>query len=235
MRSSPAAIPSHHQRLSWPSGGARRRGRSGRARRLCRRGDLLLGRPELQHAEGHPADLIPVRVAERGARVDEVAGAQRRGLLGGDRLDHRARHHLIAGPQVARVALSAVGRDDRRIAGAREQLVQLELAIAGRVARLGHLHALEDPGLQHRRRRHDSAVHRLPRERGIGVHRIAIAHGLAPVPDHRRIDEIRTDLGGPITAPTKPRSAASSSEPLALSGDRHVLRSSRQAVRRPIS
>ena len=156
-----ASTPSHHQPLSCPRGGAqaarlRRRaaGARGAAACGCCAGLNFSTRNE------HRADFFAVLVAEDGARVDEVADAERGRLLLGDRLDDGRRGDAVAGAQIARVVLLAVGRDDRRVAVLARAARAAPSACSSRIGGgVGHLDAAQDPGLQHRRRRDDPAVH----------------------------------------------------------------------------
>ncbi len=150
----------------------------------------MLVRFELEHAEGHPADLFAVLVAEHVARVDEVADAESRGFLLRNGFDHRAHRHAVSGVQVTRVTLFAVGGDDADVAVVGEQLMQFGLFVRLHFRRVGHFNAAQHPRLQHGRRRNDTAVHRGGRGFRIAVRRVEVPHGVAPLPDHGFVDGV---------------------------------------------
>ena len=166
-------------------------GRSGGSRLDAGRGRRGL---ELEHPEGHPADFLVVLIAEDGAGVDEVADPEGRGLLLGDRFDHRGRRDLVARPQVAGVPLVAVGGDHRGVAGVGQKLVQVVLLVVGRLRGLRHLEAAQDPGLHHGGGCDDAAVRRALGGLRIRVDRIAVTQDVAPVADHRLVHQVRADL-----------------------------------------
>ncbi|MBW8702276.1 hypothetical protein MBT84_21950 [Streptomyces sp. MBT84] len=114
-------------------------------------------------------------------RRDEVTGAELRPLPVRDRLDHRVERDLVPGPQRTQVLLLAVGGDDGGAAGLVEQSEQLvERLRAPRVAgEAAHRPHLEHGGRGDRVR--------------TGVGGVGVAHHLAPVPDHRRVDRIPAD------------------------------------------
>jgi hypothetical protein len=130
MRSSPAAIPSHHHWLSWPRGGRRRRGFAGAAGLApsfaAAAGWLGLNlstRKVIQPSSSPCWSVNRVRVSTKYPTPSAVAFCSEIDSI------TVLRDHLVAGPQVARVALLRVGRDHRRIAGLGEQGVDRELQV----------------------------------------------------------------------------------------------------------
>ncbi|CAB4597079.1 unannotated protein [freshwater metagenome] len=111
-----------------------------------------------------------------------MAGAQTRGLLVADAVDHGAHGEAVTGTQVALVGLFAVGAHHAGEASREEQLVHL--LVGAVTAALRSVDAVHHPRLQHGRRGHDAAVNAVSREFGIRVDRVAIAHGLDEVSDH---------------------------------------------------
>jgi hypothetical protein len=116
-------------------------------------------------------------------------------LLGGD-VRHRLNAlEVVPEPQVAEVPVLRVGRDDRGEAGLVETGQDVRQRVIG-VEAPGNV-SLHRPGVQHCRGRHDLPVDRLRRELRIGIHRIMIRHGIAPVANHRLIDRVAGRHGGP--------------------------------------
>ena len=139
-------------------------------------------------------------------RGDEVPGPQLGGLAFRHRLDHRVVADPVARPQVTDVLLLAVRRDHRGVSGAVEQVEQLVVGRGAARAVAVPREATHRPCLKHRRRRYGVR----PRVGGMGV-----AHRLAPVPDHRRVDQVLADAGAvpraaPRTSSTRQGRSASS-------------------------
>ncbi len=196
--------PSNQNALSCVSAG---RGRSGRALLLFRlrrrfRGFAAAGSAgspgpglELEDPEPHRRDELALVGPVLDARRDEVADTEAGRLLVGDRLDDRRRRQVIAEMEIPVVLLLAVGRDHRREPGVVEQCHELVACVPA--ARGTGAHAAHDPGLEHHRRRHDLAVHRLLRSLWLRIDGVLVADGLDPVADHRLVHRVGAVLGLP--------------------------------------
>ena len=129
---------------------------------------------------------------------DEAPGAQPGPLGVRDRLNDRAHQQPVADHQGTVVVLLAVGGDDRGQALVIEQVHHLLVGPAPLAAALGPgllgeqrgAQAPHDPGLQHGGRGDELVVPRGARRLVGHVHRVVIAHGLDPVPDHRHVHRV---------------------------------------------
>src|SRR3954470_2515491 len=162
---------------------------------------------ELQDAEQHVADVLPVDGLVALPRRDEEAGAEGRLLLLRDVLEDLRVAQEVARTQVARDLQLAVDRDHADVAGILEQ-AQHPAAwvfggrlVGGTPSRLSRK-SRTVPDVERRRRRNDAAVPALGRGLLVEVDGVAVTHRVTPVGDGGGVDRVtgglwwslRTDL-----------------------------------------